>query len=61
MFDREHRFHERAHEAYVAFMSSQPIAGIASGRIQEEDYFLMMRQRECVIAAMASRHRQINL
>ncbi|HEV8430261.1 MAG TPA: dihydrodipicolinate synthase family protein [Pyrinomonadaceae bacterium] len=29
MFDREHRFHERAHEAYVAFMSSQPIAGIA--------------------------------
>ena len=29
MFDREQRFHERAHEAYVAFMSSQPIAGIA--------------------------------
>ncbi len=29
MFDREHHFHERAHEAYVAFMSSQPIAGIA--------------------------------
>ena len=29
MFDREGRFHERAHEAYVTFMSSQPIAGAA--------------------------------
>ena len=29
MFDREGRFHSRAHEAYVAFMSSQPIAGAA--------------------------------
>jgi len=29
MFDREHRFHERAHEAYVSFMSSQPVAGVA--------------------------------
>jgi 4-hydroxy-tetrahydrodipicolinate synthase len=29
MFDREHRFHERAHEAYVSYMSSQPIAGVA--------------------------------
>ena len=29
MFDREHRFHERAHEAYVSFISSQPIAGVA--------------------------------
>jgi 4-hydroxy-tetrahydrodipicolinate synthase len=29
MFDREGRFHQRAHEAYVAFMSSQPIAGAA--------------------------------
>ncbi len=29
MFDRDHRFHERAHEAYVSFMSSQPIAGVA--------------------------------
>ena len=29
MFDREGRFHARAHEAYVAFMSSQPIAGAA--------------------------------
>ena len=29
MFDREGRFHQRAHEEYVAFMSSQPIAGAA--------------------------------
>jgi 4-hydroxy-tetrahydrodipicolinate synthase len=29
MFDREHRFHERAHEAYVSYMRSQPIAGVA--------------------------------
>lgn len=29
MFDREGRFQERVHEAYVAFMSSQPIAGAA--------------------------------
>jgi 4-hydroxy-tetrahydrodipicolinate synthase len=29
MFDRERRFYERAHEAYVSFMSSQPLAGIA--------------------------------
>src|SRR5689334_10633057 len=29
MFDREHRFHERAHETYVSYMSSQPIAGVA--------------------------------
>src|ERR1044072_2096655 len=29
MFDREHHFHEPAHEAYVSFMSSQPIAGVA--------------------------------
>ena len=29
MFDREHRFHERAHEAYVSYMNSQPIAGVA--------------------------------
>jgi len=29
MFDREGRFHQRAHEKYVAFMSSQPIAGAA--------------------------------
>ena len=29
MFDRQRRFQERAHEAYVSFMSSQPIAGVA--------------------------------
>ena len=29
MFDREHRFHEDAHELYVSFMSAQPIAGVA--------------------------------
>jgi len=29
MFDREGRFHERAHEEYVAFMITQPIAGAA--------------------------------
>jgi 4-hydroxy-tetrahydrodipicolinate synthase len=28
-FDREGRFHQRAHEGYVAYMSSQPIAGAA--------------------------------
>src|ERR1043165_4108789 len=29
MFDREHRFHEAAHESYVSWMSSQAIAGVA--------------------------------
>jgi 4-hydroxy-tetrahydrodipicolinate synthase len=29
MFHRDGGFHERAHEAYVSFMSSQPIAGVA--------------------------------
>lgn len=29
MFDREHRFHERAHETYVNYMRTQPIAGVA--------------------------------
>jgi 4-hydroxy-tetrahydrodipicolinate synthase len=29
MFDREHQFHERAHETYVSYLSSQPIAGVA--------------------------------
>ena len=29
MFDRDGTFHERAHEAYVSFMSAQPIAGVA--------------------------------
>ncbi len=29
MFDRDGRFHERAHETYVAYMRTQPIAGVA--------------------------------
>ena len=29
MFDRDGRFHQRAHEAYVAYMHTQPIAGVA--------------------------------
>jgi 4-hydroxy-tetrahydrodipicolinate synthase len=51
MFDRERRFHERAHEAYVAFMSSQPIAGAAvrahTGRgllLDDETARVVMRQ-----------------
>jgi 4-hydroxy-tetrahydrodipicolinate synthase len=28
-FDRDHRFHERAHKAYVDYMRTQPIAGVA--------------------------------
>jgi len=29
MFDRDGHFHERAHEAYVEYMRTQPIAGVA--------------------------------
>src|SRR6476646_5830985 len=29
MFDREHRFNEGAHKAYVDYMRTQPIAGVA--------------------------------
>jgi 4-hydroxy-tetrahydrodipicolinate synthase len=29
MFDRAHRFHERAHASYVDYMHTQPIAGVA--------------------------------
>ena len=29
MFDRDGSFHDGAHEAYVSFMSAQPIAGVA--------------------------------
>jgi 4-hydroxy-tetrahydrodipicolinate synthase len=29
MFDRAHQFHGRAHAAYVHYMSTQPIAGVA--------------------------------
>jgi len=28
-FDRQHRFHQRAHNAYVDYMRTQPIAGVA--------------------------------
>jgi len=51
MFDREARFHERAHEKYVAFMSSQPIAGAAvwahTGRgllLEDETARVVMQQ-----------------
>ena len=29
MFDSENHFHESAHEGYVSYLSSQPIAGVA--------------------------------
>jgi 4-hydroxy-tetrahydrodipicolinate synthase len=73
MFDREHRFHERAHEAYVSFMSSQPIAGVAvwahTGRgllLDDETGQRVMRQwRQAVadkplIAGVGARNRQTN-
>src|SRR4029453_18730030 len=51
MFDREGCFHERAHEEYVAFMSSQPIAAAAAwahtGRgllLDDESARVVMRQ-----------------
>ena len=57
MFDREHRFDERAHEAYVSFMSSQPIAGVAvwahTGRgllLDDETAQRVMRQWRDAIA-----------
>ena len=58
MFDREHRFHEGAHEAYVSFMSSQPIAGVAvwahTGRgllLDGETARLVLRQwRQALVA-----------
>src|ERR1051326_7146695 len=67
MFDREHHFHERGHEAYVSFMSSQPIAGVAvwahTGRgllLDDETAQRVMRQwRQAVskplIAGVGSR------
>lgn len=56
MFDPEHRLHERAHEAYVSYMSSQPIAGVAvwahTGRglwLDDDTAHRVMRQwREAV-------------
>jgi 4-hydroxy-tetrahydrodipicolinate synthase len=57
MFNREHRFDERAHEAYVSFMSSQPIAGVAvwahTGRgllLDDETAQRVMRQWRGAIA-----------
>lgn len=71
-FDREHRFHERAHEAYVSFMSSQPIAGVAvwahTGRgllLDDDTAQLVMRQwRQAVakplIAGVGARSKDAN-
>ena len=69
MFDRDHRFHERAHEAYVSFMSSQPIAGVAvwahTGRgllLDDDTAHRVLRQwRQALalkplIAGVGSRH-----
>ncbi|HEU4869642.1 MAG TPA: dihydrodipicolinate synthase family protein [Pyrinomonadaceae bacterium] len=73
MFDREHRFHERAHESYVSFMSTQPIAGVAvwahTGRgllLDDETAWRVMRQwRQALadkplIAGVGARNRQAN-
>src|ERR1043166_1633004 len=71
MFDRDGRFHERAHEAYVSYMSSQPIAGVAvwahTGRgllLDEETAARVMRQwRDAIpdkplIAGVGARNKQ---
>ena len=73
MFDREGRFHAPAHEAYVSFMGSQPIAGVAvwahTGRgllLDDETAQRVMRQwRQAVadkplIAGVGSRNSQAN-
>src|SRR5690349_11556335 len=73
MFDREGRFHERAHEAYVAFMSSQPIAGAAvwahTGRgllLDEDTARVVMQQwrqglpRKPLIAGVGARSKYSN-
>jgi len=73
MFDREGRFHERAHEEYVAFMSSQPIAGAAvwahTGRgllIDDETARVVMEQwrralaRKPLIAGVGARSKDSN-
>ena len=72
-FDREARFHERAHDAYVSLMSSQPIAGVAvwahTGRgllLHEEIRTRVLRRwREAIpdkalIAGVGARHEQFN-
>jgi len=71
MFDREHRFHERAHEAYVSYLTAQPIAGVAvwahTGRgllLDDETAERVLRQwREALplkplIAGVGSRNSQ---
>jgi 4-hydroxy-tetrahydrodipicolinate synthase len=73
MFDRGGRFHERGHEAYVAFMSSQPIAGAAvwahTGRgllLDDEPARVVMRQwrqalrAKPLIAGAGARGKQSN-
>src|SRR6187551_3439956 len=72
-FDREGRFHERAHEKYVAFMSSQPIAGAAvwahTGRgllLDDETARVVMQQwrralaRKPLIAGVGARSKDSN-
>jgi 4-hydroxy-tetrahydrodipicolinate synthase len=72
-FDREGRFHEGAHEAYVSFMSTQAIAGVAvwahTGRgllLDEETARRVLRQwRQAVpdkpvIAGVGARRRVAN-
>jgi 4-hydroxy-tetrahydrodipicolinate synthase len=72
-FDREGRFHEAAHEDYVSFMSSQPIAGVAvwahTGRgllLDEETAQRVMRQwrravpHKPLIAGVGTRDKEAN-
>lgn len=72
MFDREHRFHERAYDAYVSYLSSQPIAGVAvwahTGRgllLDDETAVRVLRQwRQAVdkplIAGVGAKGQQVN-
>jgi 4-hydroxy-tetrahydrodipicolinate synthase len=73
MFDDAGRFHEQAHESYVSFMSSQPIAGIAvwahTGRgllLDDETGRRVMRQwcqalvDKPVIAGVGARNKESN-
>ena len=72
MFDSEHRFHERAHEAYVSRMSLQPIRGVAvwahTGRgllLDDDTARRVMRQWRQVadkplIAGVGARNKQTN-
>jgi len=73
MFDRDGSFHDGAHEAYVSFMSAQPIAGVAvwahTGRgllLDDETAQRVMRQwRDALpvkplIAGVGARKAQTN-